>query len=40
MTMLYLNGVSKKKVPEDYGKEEQGTVAAFLPWRGSPVRSP
>jgi len=28
------------EVSEDYGKEEQTTVAAFLPWRGLPVRSP
>ena len=27
-------------VSEDHGKEELTTVAAFLPWRGSPVRSP
>lgn len=27
-------------VSEVHGKEELATVAAFLPWRGSPVRSP
>jgi len=30
----------KKRPPEDYGKEDQTTVAAFLPWRGSLVLSP
>jgi hypothetical protein len=25
----------KKSPPENYGKEDQTTVAAFLPWRGS-----
>ena len=25
----------KKSPPEDYGKEDQTTVAAFLLWRGS-----
>jgi hypothetical protein len=29
-----------KRPPEDYGKEDQTTVAAFLPWRGSLVPSP
>src|SRR5439155_17674706 len=29
-----------KSPPEDYGKEDQTTVAAFLPWRGSLVLSP
>ncbi len=24
-----------KSPPENYGKEDQTTVAAFLPWRGS-----
>jgi hypothetical protein len=26
---------SRKSPPENYGKEGQTTVAAFLPWRGS-----
>ncbi|MDB6056685.1 MAG: hypothetical protein JWO95_529 [Verrucomicrobiales bacterium] len=32
-----LNGVLPviKSPPENYGKEDQTTVAAFLPWRGS-----
>ena len=30
----------REEVSEDHGKEELTTVAAFLPWRGSPVRSP
>ncbi len=30
----------EKSPPENYGKEDQTTVAAFLPWRGSSVRSP
>jgi len=30
----------KRSPPEDYGKEDQTTVAAFLPWRGSLVPSP
>ena len=30
----------EKKVPESYGKVERSAVAAFLPWRGSSVRSP
>jgi len=25
----------KESPPENYGKEDQTTVAAFLPWRGS-----
>jgi hypothetical protein len=29
-----------KSPPENYGKEDQTTVAAFLPWRGSPVLNP
>jgi hypothetical protein len=31
---------TEKKAPENYGKEERVTVAAFLPWRGWPVRNP
>lgn len=27
--------LEKKSPPENYGKEDQTTVAAFLPWRGS-----
>ncbi len=30
----------KGKPPENYGKESRATVAAFLPWRGLPARSP
>ena len=30
----------KKSPPENYGKEDQTTVAAFLPWRGSSVLNP
>jgi len=30
----------KKSPPENYGKEDQTTVAAFLPWRGSLVLNP
>ena len=26
---------SRKSPPENYGKEDQTTVAAFLPWRDS-----
>ncbi len=26
--------LTKKNPPENYGKEDQTTVAAFLPWRG------
>jgi len=29
-----------KKLSEDYGKREPTAVAAFLPWRGSPVFHP
>ncbi len=29
-----------EEVSEVHGKEDLATVAAFLPWRGSPVRSP
>ena len=32
--------LSDKTPPENYGKEDQTTVAAFLPWRGSQVFSP
>jgi len=35
----HLNALQKSP-PEDYGKEDQTTVAAFLPWRGSLVLSP
>ena len=28
-------GSSGQTPPENYGKEDQTTVAAFLPWRGS-----
>ena len=31
---------ARKSPPENYGKEDQTTVAAFLPWRGSLVLSP
>jgi len=30
----------KQKMSEDYGKKELAAVAAFLPWRGSPVFDP
>jgi len=30
----------KRGPPENYGKEDQTTVAAFLPWRGSSVLNP
>ena len=30
----------KKSPPENYGKEDQTTVAAFLPWRVSSVLNP
>jgi hypothetical protein len=30
----------KKSPPENYGKEDQTTVAAFLPWRGLSVLDP
>ena len=30
----------KKSPPENYGKEDQTTVAAFLPWRGSSALNP
>jgi hypothetical protein len=30
----------RKSPPENYGKEDQATVAAFLPWRGSQVLNP
>ena len=30
----------KKSPPENYGKKDQTTVAAFLPWRGSSVLNP
>ncbi len=30
----------KQSPPENYGKENQTTVAAFLPWRGSSVLNP
>jgi hypothetical protein len=36
--MCVLDGASifgKKSPPENYGKEDQTTVAAFLLWRGS-----
>jgi len=29
------NSSERKSPPENYGKEDQTTVAAFLPWRGS-----
>jgi len=29
-----------KNPPENYGKEDQTTVAAFLPWRDSYVLNP
>lgn len=32
--------MAKKSPPEDYGKGDQTTVAAFLPWRGLLVPSP
>jgi len=32
--------VKQKRPPEDHGKKDQTTVAAFLPWRGSLVLSP
>jgi hypothetical protein len=31
--LLFLS--TKKSPPENYGKEDQTTVAAFLLWRGS-----
>ena len=31
---------TQKSPPENYGKEDQTTVAAFLPWRGLPVLNP
>ena len=30
----------KKSPPENYGKEDHTTVAAFLPWRGLHVLNP
>jgi hypothetical protein len=30
----------RKSPPENYGKEDQTTVAAFLPWRGSSALNP
>src|SRR5256885_17182848 len=30
----------RKSPPENYGKEDQTTVAAFLPWRGSSAPNP
>jgi hypothetical protein len=30
-----LNSSTRKSPPENYGKEDQTTVAAFLLWRGS-----
>ena len=33
-------GTARKSPPENYGKEDQATVAAFLPWRGSQVLNP
>jgi hypothetical protein len=32
---LHFHHFHKKSPPENYGKEGQTTVAAFLPWRGS-----
>ena len=32
--------VLKISPPGNYGKEDQTTVAAFLPWRGLPVLNP
>ena len=32
---LDLEKLHKKSPPENYGKEDQTTVAAFLLWRGS-----
>ena len=29
-----IDAVTKKSPPENYGKEDRTTVAAFLPWRG------
>ena len=38
--VLTFSSFTKKRPPEDYGKEDQTTVAAFLPWRGSLVLHP
>jgi len=42
MLAPFRNGVDSepKSPPEDYGKKDQTTVAAFLPWRGSLALSP
>jgi len=32
---FHIRGGSEKSPPGNYGKEDQTTVAAFLPWRGS-----
>jgi hypothetical protein len=37
---LYFEKSHEKSPPENYGKEDQTTVAAFLPWRGSLVLNP
>jgi hypothetical protein len=34
-TAQLLNLLTRKSPPENYGKEDQTTVAAFLLWRGS-----